>query len=78
MRCPIEIKINTLTPEFFLELYKSVSWEAHWIEQVRIAPENTIATFICYDDYPVGMVRVMGDGGMSFYIKDFSDSFLSR
>ena len=28
---------------------------------------NTLATFICYDgSCPVGMVRVIGDGGMSF------------
>ena len=37
------------------------------------APENTIATFTAYDDEtPVGMVRLIGDGGMSFYIKDFA------
>ena len=69
----MEIKINALTPELFLELYKSVGWEPPCIEQVRAALENTIATFTCYDDNcPVGMVRVIGDGGMSFYIKDFA------
>ena len=69
----MEIKINTLTPELFLELYKSVGWEPPCIEQVRIALQNTIATFTCYEaDLPVGMVRVIGDGGMSFYIKDFA------
>lgn len=69
----MEIKINTLTPELFLDLYKSVGWEPPCIEQVRTALENTIATFTCYDENcPVGMVRVIGDGGMSFYIKDFA------
>ena len=69
----MEIKINTLTPELFLYLYKSVGWESPSIEQVRTALKNTIATFTCYDgNYPVGMVRVIGDGGMSFYIKDFA------
>ena len=69
----MEIKINTLTPELFLELYKSVGWEPPCIEQVRISLQNTIATFTCYEaDRPVGMVRVIGDGGMSFYIKDFA------
>ena len=69
----MEIKINTLTPELFLDLYKSVGWEPPCIEQVRIALKNTIATFTCYDgNCPVGMVRVIGDGGMSFYIKDFA------
>ncbi len=40
---------------------------------MRKALENTIATFIAYDnDKAVGMVRLIGDGGMSFYIKDFA------
>ena len=69
----MEIQINTLTPELFLDLYKSVGWEPPCIEQVRIALKNTLATFTCYDGKcPVGMVRVIGDGGMSFYIKDFA------
>ena len=69
----MEIRINTLTPELFLDLYKSIGWEPPCIEQVRIALKNTIATFTCYDgNCPVGMVRVIGDGGMSFYIKDFA------
>lgn len=69
----MEIKINVLTPELFLELYRSVGWEPPCIGQVRTALENTMATFTCYDgNCPVGMVRVIGDGGMSFYIKDFA------
>lgn len=69
----MEIKINTLTPELFLELYRSVGWEPPCIEQVRAALDNTLATFTCYDgERPVGMVRVIGDGGMSFYVKDFA------
>ena len=69
----MEVRMNTLTPELFLDLYQSVGWEPPCIEQVRTALHNTIATFTCYDgDRPVGMVRVIGDGGMSFYIKDFA------
>ena len=69
----MEVRMNTLTPELFLDLYRSVGWEPPCIEQVRTALKNTIATFTCYDvDRPVGMVRVIGDGGMSFYIKDFA------
>ena len=34
---------------------------------------NTIATFTVYDgEQAVGMVRLIGDVGMSFYIKDFA------
>ena len=69
----MEIRVNTLTPELFLALYRSVGWEPPCIEQVKAALQNTLATFTCYDgDRPVGMARVIGDGGMSFYIKDFA------
>ena len=69
----MKIEINTLTPELFLELYSSVGWEPPCIEQVREALINTIATFTVYDcEQAVGLVRLIGDGGMSFYIKDFA------
>ena len=69
----MEIKINTLTPRLFLELYRSVGWEPPCPEQVAAALQNTMATFTCYDgSTPVGMVRLLGDGGMSFYVKDFA------
>lgn len=69
----MEIRVNTLTPELFLALYRSVGWEPPCIEQVQTALQNTLATFTCYDgDRPVGMARVIGDGGMSFYIKNFA------
>lgn len=69
----MQIQINTLTPELFLELYRSVGWDAPCIGQVETALKNTLATFTCYDEArPVGMVRLIGDGGMSFYIKDFA------
>ena len=69
----LTIKVNSLLPEQFLKLYTSVGWEPPGIEQVQKALENTIATFTAYDkNTPVGMVRLIGDGGMSFYIKDFA------
>ena len=69
----MEIRVNTLTPELFLALYRSVGWDPPCIEQVQTALQNTLATFTCYDgDRPVGMARVIGDGGMSFYIKNFA------
>ena len=67
------VKKDTLTSEVFLELFSSVGWEPPCIDQVRTAFEHTLATFTAYDDgLPVGMVRLLGDGGMSFYIKDFA------
>ena len=69
----MQIKINTLTTDLFLSLYKSVGWDPPCREQVEAALKNTLATFTCYDgDTPVGMVRLLGDGGMSFYVKDFA------
>ena len=59
--------------ELFLRLYASVGWEPPCIEQVQTALSKTLATFTAYDDaVPVGMARLIGDGGMSFYIKDFA------
>ena len=67
------VKTNELTAEAFLQLYTSVGWEPPGIEQVQKALENTIATFTAYDnDTAIGMVRLIGDGGMSFYIKDLA------
>lgn len=69
----MEVQVNTLTPELFLELYTSVGWEPPCIAQIQKALENTVATFTAYDNgQAVGMVRLIGDGGMSFYIKDFA------
>lgn len=69
----INIQINCLSSELFLQLYTSVGWEPPGIEQVQKALDNTLAAFTAYDDdMPVGMVRLIGDGGMSFYIKDFA------
>lgn len=69
----MEIRINELNPELFLELYTAVGWEPPCRQQVEKALENSFATFVAYDaDTAVGMVRLIGDGGMSFYIKDFA------
>ncbi len=67
------VKTNELSAELFLQLYTSVGWEPPGIEQIQTALKNTIATFTAYDnDTAVGMARLIGDGGMSFYIKDFA------
>lgn len=69
----MKILQNTLSPEVFLELYRSVSWEAPGLDQITMALEHSFATFCAYDgEMPVGMARLIGDGGMSFYIKDFA------
>lgn len=79
MVCPIlrtntlNVKINTLYPELFLELYQSVGWEAPGLVQIETALRGSVATFCAYNgEIPVGMARLLGDDGMSFYIKDFA------
>ena len=57
----------------FLTLYRAVGWEPPGRNQVERALSNTLASFTAYDgETPIGMVRLLGDGGMSFYIKDFA------
>ena len=65
---------NELSVDLFYELYTSVGWEPPLKEQIAAALNNTIAAFTVYDDNnnPVAMARLIGDGGMSFYIKDFA------
>ena len=67
------VQINTLSPNLFLHLYRSVGWDAPESDQIKKALEGSLATFCAYDgDTPVGMARLIGDGGMSYYIKDFA------
>lgn len=69
----MDVRINALTPELFLQLFRSVGWEPPGQEQVEAALRHTLATFTAYDgEKAVGMVRLLGDGGMSFYLKDFA------
>ena len=67
----MKIVMNELDADLFLKLYKSVGWEAPCREQVEIALRNTMASFVAMDgEIPRGMLRLLGDGGMSFYIKE--------
>lgn len=69
----MRIETNTLTPALFLSLYASVGWEPPSTAQVETALAHTLATFTAYEgETPLGMVRLLGDGGMSFYVKDFA------
>lgn len=69
----MELKINELTADVFLDLYTSVGWEPPCREQVETALRGSIAAFTAMEGgQAVGMVRLIGDGGMSFYIKDFA------
>lgn len=72
-RAGMSVIQNTLTPELFLKIYTSVGWEPPCMEQIKTALSHTAASFTAYDgERPVGMARLIGDGGMSFYLKDFA------
>lgn len=67
------VQINELSPDLYLCLYRSVGWDAPGLDQIEKALEGSLATFCaCDGNMPVGMARLIGDGGMSFYIKDFA------
>ena len=69
----MRITQNTPTTAVFLDLYTSVGWEPPCQEQIETALQNTLMTFTAWEkSTPVGMVRLLGDGGMSFYLKDFA------
>lgn len=71
----IEIRKNTLTAAEFHVLYTSVGWDAPSMEQIEAALTHSAAVFAAYvtaSHQPVGMVRLIGDSGMSFYLKDFA------
>lgn len=58
----MNVCINELSTELFLELYASVGWEPPCREQVETALKHTLASFVAYDrEKPVGMVRLIGD-----------------
>ena len=64
------ISFETLTPNLFESLYSSVGWESPCIEQIETALNNSYAKFVAYDgDKPVGMVRIIGDGGIVILYK---------
>lgn len=67
------VQQNILTPELFRDLYQSVGWDAPCMDQIETALNHSVATFCAYDgEKAVGMARLLGDGGMSYYIKDFA------
>lgn len=69
----MEVRRDILTEDIFLALCTSVRWESPCREQISLALRNSLATFTAVENgEPVSMVRLLGDGGMSFYIKDFA------
>lgn len=69
----MEIRENSLTPGQFIRLFSGVGWEPPPVEQVEKALANSLAVFAVYEaGEPVAMARLLGDRGMSYYIKDLA------
>ena len=69
----LRIVENELSAETFREIFLAVGWEPPSLQQIEIALSNSWRTFCVYDgEKPVGMARLLGDGAMSYYIKDFA------
>ena len=46
----MQIQINTLSTDMFLELYRSVGWEPPCREQGECALKNTAASYVAYEE----------------------------
>lgn len=65
------IKYNKLTAEEFISLWKSVWENEPTLRQTKLAMDNTLFRVSVYDgEKIVAMARVIGDIGLSYYIKD--------
>ena len=70
----VEIKENAITASEFISIWNAVEWGGDLrIERIEMALKNSICTFGIYiDETIIGMGRLLGDGAMSFYLKDFA------
>lgn len=65
------IKTNELTPKEFIRLFIAAGWTPPCEEQVKAALDGSDAVFsISVQGELVAMARVVGDGAMTFLIKD--------
>lgn len=65
------VQKNTLTAAQFLMLYESAGWKPPCLEQIEIALGNSVVVFGVFDGGDaIAMARLLGDGAMSWMIKD--------
>jgi ribosomal protein S18 acetylase RimI-like enzyme len=68
----MKILENVLTATDFIKLYESAGWGKKCEDIVQVSLENSYVTFAVFEEENViGMARLLGDGGMAFYLKDF-------
>lgn len=62
---------NSLTAGEFIDLFRSASWSAPCEEQAAAALHNSLVVFsIRIGGKAAAMARIVGDGAMTFFIKD--------
>ena len=63
---------NQLKPEEFVLLWRDAGWGDIPQDIVETALHNSYASFSVYDgNRVIAMARLLGDGAMSFFLKDF-------
>lgn len=63
---------NVLKSDEFKFLFESVGWSSPSLSQIDVSLNNSLVVFSLYkDDKLAGMARLLGDKGMSYFIKDF-------
>ena len=66
---PLDIVLKS---DEFKFLFESVGWSSPSLSQIDVSLNNSLVVFSLYkDDKLVGMARLLGDKGMSYFIKDF-------
>lgn len=66
-------KENSLTVDLYVSLRERVGFYKYSREDVSHALKNTLYNLVVYDKKkdPIGMLRIIGDGKIVFFIKDF-------
>jgi len=63
---------NQLKADDFIRLFASAGWGSLPLELAETALQGSWATFsVCTEGRTIAMARLLGDGAMSFFLKDF-------
>lgn len=64
---------NQLNADDFIRLFSAVGWGDVPLDMAQTALHNSYATFsMVHENHVMGMARLLGDGAMSFFLKDLA------
>lgn len=67
----ITTQYDALTAELYCSIRDAVGFPSYDIEDVRAALQGSLCSVVAYEDgTPVGIGRLVGDGRISFFVKD--------